>query len=295
MSLNTFIIWVGISSWPILLSIFAEAVRLFYSNFRSFGLHTRTFTTLVYGHLVTVPLEYLRHLLNIPRVGEILANETELVHFNFNIEHEFVHLTGHTPDVFLTLPSAFLLPSLRTFHFFLTRQFLPWTVLLDRVTPLDLWIIAHVVANVPLDYCHLLFGGLYPFQQFEYLGHLHFGPLIIRLILCLGISLDPFRTTTLNVYLTADDILDEIADDIVEWEDDEDMEEETAEEESGEEPEEEPAEVEGESEEEPEKDPDIEVNWISSDDSGSESSDTDPGSPPLDVVFAALQDVYGSD
>ncbi|CAL1392615.1 unnamed protein product [Linum trigynum] len=73
------------------------------------------------------------------------------------------------------------------------------------------------------------------------------------------------------------------------------MEEETAEEESGEEPEEEPAEVEGESEEEPEKDPDIEVNWISSDDSGSESSDTDPGSPPLDVVFAALQDVYGSD
>ncbi|CAL1372179.1 unnamed protein product [Linum trigynum] len=267
-----------------------EAVRLFYSNFRSFGLHTRTFTTLVYGHLVTVPLEYLRHLLHIPRVGEVLANETELVHFNFNIEHEFVHLTGHTPDALLTLPSAFLLPSLRTFHFLLTRRFLPRTVLLDRVTPLDLWIITHATASVPLDYCHLLLGGLYPFQQFEYLGHLPFGPLITRLILRLGISLDPFRTTTPNVFLNADDILNEIADDIVEGEDDAELEEESA-------------------EEDPEEDPeeggdghDLEVNWISSDSSGSDSSDsessdsTDP--PPLDEVFAALQDIrdiYGSD
>ncbi|CAL1402473.1 unnamed protein product [Linum trigynum] len=43
--------------------IYPDGVRQFYSNFRSFGLETRTFTTLVYGHLVTIPIEDLRRLL----------------------------------------------------------------------------------------------------------------------------------------------------------------------------------------------------------------------------------------
>ncbi|CAL1396510.1 unnamed protein product [Linum trigynum] len=260
-----------------------EAVRLFYSNFRSFGLETRTFTTLIYGNLVTIPLEDLSRLLDIPQVGEVLAHESELVLFNFDIEQEFVKLTGHAPDALLTLPTTFLLPGIRTFHFFLTHRFLPRTVLLDRVTPLDLWIIQHAVNNVPLNFSHLLFGHLYMFQYFEYHGHLPFGPLITRLITRLEISLDPFRSTTPTIYITVDDVLDEIAI-AVEGEEPSDS--------SDDFPEEEPAE---------EPHPDIEVHWISSTSSDSSScndsdeDDADPGSPPLSDVLADLRDAYESD
>ncbi|CAL1368803.1 unnamed protein product [Linum trigynum] len=258
-----------------------EAVRLFYSNFRSFGIDTRTFTILVYGHLVTIPIEDLRRLLSIRQVGEILAHESELLLFNFNIEHEFVQLTGHARDALLTLPTTFLLPAIRTFHFFLTHRFLPRTVLLDRVTPLDLWVIQHSVNNVPLDYSHLLFGHLHMFQYFEYHAHLPFGPLLTRLITRLEISLDPFRSTTPSVFLTADNVLDEIAV-AIEGEDDSDS--------DSKEPEEEHAE-----EEEPNQD--IEVHWISSSSSSGSSSDNDDdsGTPLLSDVLADLQDTYGSD
>ncbi|CAL1412093.1 unnamed protein product [Linum trigynum] len=276
-----------------------EGVRLFFSNFRSFGLHTRTFTTLIYGNLVTIPLENLRRLLNIPRFGEILANDSEFPLFNFDIVQEFVLLTGHEPDAYLTLPTAFLFPSLHTFHYLLTRRFLPRTVLLDRVTPLDLWVLQHAVQNVPLDYCHLLFGHLYPFQQFEYLGHLPLGPLITRLIIRLHISLDPFRIITPNVYLSADDILDEIA--LAVEGEDADAESDSTDSDSSdddgpmEEPDKEDMVV-----AEPEGDdvPEIEVHWVSSNDkSDSSNSDDDSSSsaPSLAEVLADLRDAYYSE
>ncbi|CAL1353195.1 unnamed protein product [Linum trigynum] len=205
-------------------------------------------------------------------------------------------LIAHEPIAYLTLPVAFLLPGLCTFHFLLTRRFLPRTIMLDRVTPLDLWVLTHAVHNVPLDYCHFLFGHLYPFQQFEYLGHLPFGPLITRRIIRLEISIDPFRVITPNIYLTADDILDEIAI-VVEGEDDTDDDTEDDTENSDDEgPVEDLADNPGDEEENPSGEPKgdesgIIVHWISSDDSENDDSDD----PPLATVLADLRDAYNSD
>ncbi|CAL1376379.1 unnamed protein product [Linum trigynum] len=187
-----------------------EAVRTFFSNLRYFVLQSRTLSTLVHGHLITLPLHDISRLLRIPAFGEALAHPVELSLFNFDVVSEAVHLTGHEPDHDLTFSSGLLMPSLQTFHYLLTRVFLPRTVFLDRVIPLDLWIMSHVVADVPLDFSHLLFGALLPFIDHNFHAPLSFGAMITRLLLALPLNLSAYRTETPTLWLTAADVLEEI-------------------------------------------------------------------------------------
>ncbi|CAL1383654.1 unnamed protein product [Linum trigynum] len=67
-----------------------EAIRMFFSNLRYFGLQSRTLTTLVFSHLLTLPADDIGRLLGFPAVGENLAHESELPLLNFNIAEEVV-------------------------------------------------------------------------------------------------------------------------------------------------------------------------------------------------------------
>ncbi|CAL1409582.1 unnamed protein product [Linum trigynum] len=187
-----------------------ELVSYFYSNLRSFGLHSRCFSTVVYGHLVTIPVPELARLLGIPPVGEVLAHESELWQYNFNIAAEFVQLTGIHPGPATSLPVASVIPRLRALHFVITRILLPRTQSLDLILPLDLWIMAHAVNGVPLDFSYLLFGVFMTFADSSFPGPLPLGPLVTHLILRLGISISPFRTEQPSWFFLIDQVLDEL-------------------------------------------------------------------------------------
>ncbi|CAL1411867.1 unnamed protein product [Linum trigynum] len=161
----------------------------------------------------------LRRFLHIPAFGEALAHPAELPLFNFDVATEAVHLTGHEPYHDLTFSSALLLPLLQTFHYLLSRVFLPRSIFLDRVIPLDLWILAHVVAAVPLDFSHLLFGALLPFIDHNFHDPLPFGAMITRLLLALPLDLSAYHTESPTQWLNADEVLNEIGN-AIEGEDD---------------------------------------------------------------------------
>ncbi|CAL1402283.1 unnamed protein product [Linum trigynum] len=133
--------------WELLLSpeasstlVCPEAVRFFFSNLRYFGLQSRTLSSLVHGHMITLPLHDISRLLHIPSFGEALAHPAELPLFNFDVVSEAVHLTGHEPDQDLSFSADLLYPSLKAFHYILTRVFLPRSIFLNRVLPLDIWL-----------------------------------------------------------------------------------------------------------------------------------------------------------
>ncbi|CAL1412665.1 unnamed protein product [Linum trigynum] len=186
-----------------------ELVRYFYSNLRSFGLHSRSFTTVMFGHQVTIPVEDLGQILDLPSVGESLSHSSELWLFNFNIAEEFVQLTGLHPGPDLSLPVNLVLPHLRVLHFAITRIFLPRTQALDRIVPLDLWIMAHAVWNVPLNYSILIFGVFITYADSSYPGPLPLGPLITRLAVRLGVTITSFRTENPSFLMLTDQVLDE--------------------------------------------------------------------------------------
>ncbi|CAL1382537.1 unnamed protein product [Linum trigynum] len=110
----------------------------------------------------------------------------------------------------LVLPVNVLLPRLRTFHFVLTRVFLPRFQSLDRVTPLDLWVMSHDVAHIPLNYAHLVFGSMMSFGDVHFPSPVPFGPLITRLFSQLEIDLSSFRTISPSQYVSIDQMLDDL-------------------------------------------------------------------------------------
>ncbi|CAL1380360.1 unnamed protein product [Linum trigynum] len=240
-----------------------EAVRFFFSNLRYSDASSRVFTSLVFGHLFTIPVHQVGLLLDIPQDGENLADESELGLFGFDVMEEFQVITGQRPGSDQLIPVRTLLPVLQVFHFFLTQVFLPRTGNLHLLTPLYVWIIAHAVHGTPLDYSPLFFGAILPFANISLEVSLPFGSLITQLLLRLDINLNLFRTSTPTVFFSADDVMDimQIA-------------------------------VEGENDGVPA------FHIISSDDSDSDSDssdDSDVGSAAgLEPFVAALQDLYGS-
>ncbi|CAL1400754.1 unnamed protein product [Linum trigynum] len=234
-----------------------EPVRLIFSNFLSSSLASRTFSSVVYGSLFTIPLDQLAASLNIPRVGEALADESELPLFNFDYAEEFHDLMGVHPAPGSLMPVSALMPALRMLHYCITRVFVPRAEQLDLVLPLDLWIIAHAVEGVPLDYSHLVFGTFYRFSDPLLTVPLPFGPLITNLLLGIHVDVSVFHSLSPSMFPSAHDVMDAI--------------------------------------EIPNEGEDGGVVWISSSDSSSSSSDSDDG-PNLEPFVEALQALmeYGS-
>ncbi|CAL1361604.1 unnamed protein product [Linum trigynum] len=185
-----------------------EIVRYFYSNLRSFGLHSRCFSTVMFGHLVTIPVADLGNFLELPTEGESLAHASEFWQFNFNVVDEFVQLTGLHSGPDMSLPVNLVLPQMRVLHFAITRIFLPRSQALDRILPLDLWIMTHAVHGVPLDYSLLVFGTFLTYADSSYPGSLPLGGQITRLAIRLGISIAPFITEYPMFHLLTDQVLD---------------------------------------------------------------------------------------
>ncbi|CAL1410282.1 unnamed protein product [Linum trigynum] len=250
--------WEFLLDQPFSSLVCPDLARYFFSNFRSPGLASRTFSSIVFGHLFTLHLDDLSDTLHIPRVGEALADASELELFAFHYADEFHQLTGVLPGDGLLMPVTSLLPSLRLLHYCITRVFVPRADSLDLVLPLDLWIISHAVHGVPLDYAHLVFGNLLRFSNASLDGPLAFGPLVTSLLLELHLPLSPFLTMTPSLYPPAYHVLDvlEIA-------------------------------VEGENN-------DNDIVWVSSGSSSSGSSDDGPGLEPFVEALQALLE-YGSD
>ncbi|CAL1391466.1 unnamed protein product [Linum trigynum] len=256
--------WEFLLNQPFSSLICPDLVRYFFSNFRSPGLASRSFSSIVFGHLFTLHLDDLSETLHIPRVGEALADASELELFAFQYPDEFHQLTGVLPASGMFMPVSALLPSLRLLHYCITRLFVPRAESLDLVLPLDLWIMSHAVHGVPLDYAHLVFGQLLRLSDAALTGPLAFGPLVTSLLLELHLHLSPFLTVTPSLYPLAYHILDDL---------------EIA--------------VEGENAVEGETD----VVWVSSssdDSSSSGSSDDGPGLEPFVEALQALLE-YGSD
>ncbi|CAL1382736.1 unnamed protein product [Linum trigynum] len=211
--------WEFLLDHPFSSLVCPDLVRYFFSNFRSPGLASRSFSTIVFGHLFTLPLDDLSDTLHIPRVGEALDDASELELFAFQYAEEFHQLTGVLPAPNHIMPVSSLLPSLRMLHYCITRVFVPRAESLDLVPPVDLWIISHAVHGVPLDYAHLVFGSLMRSSDASFTGPFALGPLVTSLLLELRIHLSPFLTITPSLFPPAGAVLDalEIA---IEGEDD---------------------------------------------------------------------------
>ncbi|CAL1378424.1 unnamed protein product [Linum trigynum] len=199
---------------------FPEVVRFFFSNFHFPVLPSHSFSSYVFGYLFTIPLDNLAGFLHIPRIGEALADESELPLFNFDYAEEFHALMGVliAPHTFMLVSS--ILSILRLLHCCISRIFVPRTDSLDMVLPLDLWIISHDVHDVPLDYSHLVFETLFRFSDASLAAPLSFGPLITSLLLHISVDLSPFRSITPSIFPMTDDVMD-LLEIVVEGEDDE--------------------------------------------------------------------------
>ncbi|CAL1392536.1 unnamed protein product [Linum trigynum] len=236
-----------------------DAVRFFYSNLRFTAVHSRFFTTLVFGNLLTIPVAEIERALDIPVNGENLEDESELGLFNFDLAEEFHQLTSQFPGPNLSMPVSTLLPSLRALHFFISRVFLPHSGNLMMITPVELWVLAHAAHGIPLNYAPLFFGSVISFCDVNISSPLPFGCLITSLLLRLRVNLHPFATITPSLYLSADNVMDllEIA-------------------------------VEGENGAN-------NILVISSDSDSDSSSSTSDDAPKLEPFAAALRALYGSD
>ncbi|CAL1391686.1 unnamed protein product [Linum trigynum] len=166
------------------------------------------FTTLVFGNLLTIPVAKVERSLYIPAIGENLADASELALFNFDISAEFRQLTGQFPGPNLSLPISALLPSLRALHFYISHVFLPRSGDFNLITPVELWVLVHAVHGVPLSYADLFFGHAISFCDVNVTSPLPFGPLITTLLSRIRVNIQPFRSITPSVYLTADDVMD---------------------------------------------------------------------------------------
>ncbi|CAL1395307.1 unnamed protein product [Linum trigynum] len=165
---------------------------------------SRRFTTLVYGHLLTIPVEALNGILGFPSQGLGLAHPYEFWKHEFKIEVEYNNFsTESTGGSDVPIPVSWLPPRLRIFHYFLTHVFLPRSFNQDCVLPMNLWIIASATARRKLDFASIMFGQFLPVGNGSYKGLLPFGSIITRLLINLGVDLSEFRSIFSTMYVSA--------------------------------------------------------------------------------------------
>ncbi|CAL1355370.1 unnamed protein product [Linum trigynum] len=183
-------------------------VKYFYSNLKIQGISSRSLTTLVYGHLLTIPVEALNGILGFPSQGIGLAHPSEFWKHEFKIEVEYGNFsTEPTGGSDVPIPVSWLPPRLRIFHHFLTHVLFPRSFNQDRVLPMDLWIIASATARRKLDYSSIVFDQLLHVGDEHYRGLVPFGSLITRLLINLGVDLSEFRSISSTMYISALNVL----------------------------------------------------------------------------------------
>ncbi|CAL1403357.1 unnamed protein product [Linum trigynum] len=184
------------------------AVKYFYSNLRCQGISTRSFSTIFYGHLLTIPVGALNGILGFLVQGIDIAHPSEFWKQDFILPTEYANFcTEPTGGTDVPIPISWLSPRLRIFHHFITHVFFPRSYNLDVVLPLDLWIIASATAGHKLDYSNLLFANLLPAGDEHYQGLLPFGSIITRLLVNLGIHLSNYRSVSHTMYVGALNVL----------------------------------------------------------------------------------------
>ncbi|CAL1377710.1 unnamed protein product [Linum trigynum] len=82
------------------------AVKYFFSNLQCQGVSSRSFTTLVYGHLLTIPVDALNGILGFPSQGLGIAHPSEFWKHEFKIEVEYSNFsTERTGGSDVPIPS----------------------------------------------------------------------------------------------------------------------------------------------------------------------------------------------
>ncbi|CAL1411551.1 unnamed protein product [Linum trigynum] len=181
-----------------------ELVKHFYSNLRCLGIQTKRFSTLVYGHLLSIPMRALSIILGYPSSGLALSHTSEMWKFDFNLHVEGAKFSGQpVGSSFEVFPASRLCPKLRIFHYFLTRVLLPRGYSRDQVLPLDIWVISHATAGQKLDYCSLLFGAMVSPGE----GSLPFGGIVTTFLANININISGFRSESPTIHLSARNVL----------------------------------------------------------------------------------------
>ncbi|CAI0458048.1 unnamed protein product [Linum tenue] len=168
-----------------------EAVRMFYANMQPcFNTDPPTFTTVVYNYLITVTVDILSYLLGYPVAGAEVLDEGDFQEAGFN-EVEAIRLyTRDTGEYHSSQLATGRLPDdLKVLHFFITRVFFPRSHGLNRIYPMDMWILASAKENRPISYPHLMFSHMLHYCDDNYNEELPFAPQITMLLRGLGIDL----------------------------------------------------------------------------------------------------------
>ncbi|CAL1403045.1 unnamed protein product [Linum trigynum] len=174
------------------------AVRAFYSNLRIDGLATGKFSTLVYGHLLTLSVDDLDAFLILPTRGKQLISPLEFWSYKFDLRREVTNRSLDSLD-----------DSLKLLHYYTTRVYFPRGDRLDVIFPLDCWVMSHAISDMPLSYPHLLFGAIVDAAANDSPSvGLPFAALITLLLQCLGVPLADFVTISDNfVHPSIDEVL----------------------------------------------------------------------------------------
>ncbi|CAN1189324.1 hypothetical protein LINPERHAP2_LOCUS39835, partial [Linum perenne] len=153
------------------------------------NLHQGRFSTFVDGHFIYVTPNLLSQVLALPRVGVSIFYESNFTLLNFNPGSALSTWTGDSyPSLAYASVSA-LPDSLKLFHYFLTRIFLPRSVGQFLVTPMDSWLMHCATTGVEVDFSTLMFAAMTRFGNHLQEGDLPFGGEISALLERLGIRL----------------------------------------------------------------------------------------------------------
>ncbi|CAL1376335.1 unnamed protein product [Linum trigynum] len=174
------------------------AVRDFYSNLWTDGIATGKFSTLVYGHLLTLSIDDLAAFLVLPTRGKQLISPLELWSYKFDLRREVTNRSFESLD-----------NSLRLLHYYINRVYFPRADRLDVVLPLDCWVMSHAISDMPLSYPHLLFGAIVDAAANDSPSvGLPFAALVTLLLHRLGVPLSDFVTVSDNcVHSSIDEVL----------------------------------------------------------------------------------------
>ncbi|CAL1400561.1 unnamed protein product [Linum trigynum] len=184
------------------------AVKYFFSNLQCQGVSSRSFTTLVYGHLLTIPVDALNDILGFPSQGLGITHPSEFWKHEFKIEVEYNNFsTEPTGGSDVPIPVSWMPPRLRIFHYFLTHVFFSRSFNQDRVLHMDLWIISSATERRKLDFASIMFGQFLPVGDENYKGLLTFGSIITRLLINLGVDLSEFCSVSSTMYVSALNVL----------------------------------------------------------------------------------------
>ncbi|CAL1363298.1 unnamed protein product [Linum trigynum] len=186
-------------------------LKTFYANLDCQGIITRKLTTLVNGYFISLTVEAIGVLLNLPIDGPLpLAHEDEFLFYDFDYEVEYSRITQRRVAANEVITSADLNPTLRTLHYFITHLFLPRTHDLNIVTKLDLWVLSNALTGKKLDYSQLLFGSILRSVDAHLDGRLPYGGFITLLLSNLGLSLNGHSSVETSVFVPALTVLNYI-------------------------------------------------------------------------------------